>query len=331
MLNPSDPTGQIAMQQLDSYLAQTHGELGQSGPDWILGSGYISVWSLVHRAQELLLLVAPTPHVIAGALYDEQRLTGSQIDNNDQLLSKLRLALARLDANAANYLNGRPSVAAAAADAASDAAAAASDDAKLLARVALREVRQTINDFRDTSWAAIVRSRNHLMATMTATGLATYLGLALTIAITGQMHATNPASDAVLAAAAYYLLGSMVGLFNRLSIESNAQNDVEDYGLTVARLSLTPVLSGLAAVGGVFITAVAASGVASAVLSQSGAGAGAGFNLPSLATVYSLSANPLGLLLAAIFGFSPNMLIGALQAQADRYTSALKSTAPQTH
>jgi len=43
-----------------------------------------------------LLLLAPPTEVISGALCDELRLTGSQMDNNDQLLSKLRLAVHHL-------------------------------------------------------------------------------------------------------------------------------------------------------------------------------------------------------------------------------------------
>lgn len=70
-------------------------------------SGYVSVWKAIPRAEEALLLLAPTTEVIAGALYDELR-PGSQIDNNDQLLSKLRLAVHHLSADATGYLNARP-------------------------------------------------------------------------------------------------------------------------------------------------------------------------------------------------------------------------------
>jgi len=44
----------------------------------------------------------------------------------------------------------------------------------------------------------------------------------------------------------------------------------------------------------------------------------------------NLSSNPFAIVLAAVFGLSPTILISSLQAQADKYKGALQSTAPHS-
>jgi hypothetical protein len=312
---------QVAARQLQDGVRQIRHELETGGPAWIMGTAYVSAWKMIHRAEESLLLLAPTGDVVAGALHDELRLTGAQMDNSDQLLAKLRLAVHNLSAAATGYLSARPG----GIGQSDDAKSAAGDPTQeLLARAALREVRQTINEFRDGSWEAIVRTRNHLLETLFATGLVTYFGLALAIALNGQARGQNIQSNAIVGAAAFYVVGSIVGLFNRLNAESGTQDDVEDYGLTTARLMLTPVLAGLAAVGGVFLMTLLSNGVSAAVSGNTTNGV-----VPDIGTIYNVSQKPFGLLLAAVFGLSPTLLISALQDQAEKYKSALKSTAPQ--
>ncbi len=46
-------------------------------------------------------------------------------------------------------------------------------------RAVLVAVRRSINDFRDQRRAGLVRARNHLLATMAATGFATYVFLGM--------------------------------------------------------------------------------------------------------------------------------------------------------
>ena len=50
----------------------------------------------------------------------------------------------------------------------------------------------------------------------------------------------------IVSVAAIYLVGTIVGLFNRLAAESGGETSIDDYGLSGARLLLTPALSGLA-------------------------------------------------------------------------------------
>jgi len=325
-------------------------ELATSGTRWVLATGYISLWALVHRAEEALLTAEPPQDVVAAALYDELRLQDSQISNSAQLLAKLRLAVTKLHPEAAMYLRHQPPTAALGAAA---TAPVSLETVIQAARAAVRDVRQAINEFRDSSWDALVRTRNHLMGTLAVTGLATYLLLAIAISVRSGDGPTNLQTDTLAAAATFYVVGAMVGLFNRLYSESGCDDSIEDYGLTVARISLTPVLSGLAALGGVVIIAMLpaalsgniltpalpvvsqapASGLPGAAAPQSSTsspGATTSKPAPSLEDIYSLRGNPLAIILAAIFGLTPNLLIGALQSAGDKYRAGLQSTATTT-
>jgi hypothetical protein len=81
------------------------------------------------------------------------------------------------------------------------------------------------------------------------TGLVTYLLLCVVIL-------WNTTQFAIGTATAYYMIGAVTGLFVRFYNEANNQDaPSEDYGLFVSRLIATPLLSGLAAIGGVLIAA----------------------------------------------------------------------------
>jgi hypothetical protein len=331
-------------------------ELTRAGPRWILGTGYVNLWSLVHRAEEDLLLVESLVDVVAAALYDELRLEGAQMDNSPDLLNKLRTAIVRLQPSAAIFLDKQAASGTGTATAVAQAPADGIDAAG--ARAALRDVRQVVNDFRDSSWGALVRTRNHLMGTLTVTGVATYLLLAM--AVSGSANnglgsaPVDLLADPIAVAATLYLVGAVVGLFNRMYSESGSDNAIEDYGLTVARLSLTPMLAGLAALGGVLIVAVAPQAFNASVFSpvpaqvapaQTGqptvtptpaSTPGAAAASPAapqqrstvrLEDIYNLHTNPIALIVAAVFGLTPSLLIGALQNASDRYRDGLKSTA----
>jgi hypothetical protein len=116
----------------------------------------------------------------------------------------------------------------------------------------------------------------------------------------------------------------VVGLFNRLYQESSSDNAVEDYGLTVARMNLTPVLSGLTALGGVLIVAMALATFSGQLFSP---GAAPTSSVAALDAIFNLCTNPVGMLLAGVFGLTPSLLIGALQSTAERYCDGIKSTA----
>jgi hypothetical protein len=241
------------------------------GLPWVLATGYINLWNRIHRAEELLIMTMRGNAVIQGAIHDELRLVGSSIRNRSILLPKLRMAVRELNKSAVMYLKDQPPAVtppavtppAGTPPAGTDTTATTPPvttpaDAQpaqgtagneVLARSILREVRRNINEFRDDRWDGLVRARNHLLEAVIFTGLTMYLIVALAII----MHVPRAS---ILAASVFFLVGSLVGFFKRLSDESTANvHSEDDYGLSRARLIHTPLFSGLAAVGGVIIFA----------------------------------------------------------------------------
>jgi len=61
------PSEQIAYRQVQSLSHMIHKELGTPGARWLLATGYVNLWALVHRAEEALLLVEPVEDVLRAA------------------------------------------------------------------------------------------------------------------------------------------------------------------------------------------------------------------------------------------------------------------------
>ncbi len=167
-------------------------------------------------------------------------------------------------------------------------------------------------------------------------------------------------SDAIIAACAFFLVGAAVGLINRLYLDGQDTSGVEDYGFTRARLMQTPLLSGMAALGGALLAALlplllnvsltqpAANGATTAsfasgppVTGTIGAATPAAITALPAATavpraaasasqrlddIFSLDRYPAALLLAAVFGLTPGLLINRLSQQAATYKSEIKSS-----
>jgi hypothetical protein len=247
----------------------------------------------------------------------------------------------------------------------------------------MRQVRRTVNEFRDNSWDGLIQARNYLIETVTFTALAAHVLLVIAL-----LMGAPPENVGV--AAIFFLVGAAVGLFNRQRVGSGADTHIEDYGLWHARLVHTPVFSGLAAVAGVVLfaivpailnaealtpqeatptpalvatatqvestftptsTAIAGdeaidtdtpSGTPSATLSPTTSAtpipatatpvpgaAAAPKRLPKLEDIFSIERNLFGLILAATFGLTPTLVVGALQKQTDKYNLAISSTETQ--
>jgi hypothetical protein len=294
-----------ALAEVHMYLARLQDTLGEKAGasvhaphqdpslrEWVQGSGYIQLWDQLHRAEETLSLFAPLGTVIADAGFDEMRLNGSNIDNRATLVTQLQEAL--------KVLNGLPHPGILAPE-------------QFAAREKLRRVRRTINEFRDERRLGLVQARNRLIRTVTLTGLVGFSLIALPI-----LGQASP--DKLAAGVAFYLIGAIVGLFNRLYLDAGTEIATEDYGLAVARLLHTPLLSGLAALGGVLIIPML-SGMVNPSTDQS---ALLGVTLDH---IFDLKHRPFGLVLAALFGLSPTVLINRLQQAAERYKTDLKSSA----
>jgi hypothetical protein len=173
----------------------------------------------------------------------------------------------------------------------------------------LVETRYEINRFRDNSWEGIVNARNHLLDTSMNLGLITYALLVFTLVMT-------PGPNTILWATIYFLVGAITALFARARIEWSAASAVDDFGLTRARLLHLPWLAGLAAVGGVLVTAV----LGPQLVPANGSG-----TAPALADIFN-GGNTSLLLIAAVFGLTPDLIIRRLEQQTEKYKADLEST-----
>jgi hypothetical protein len=93
-----------------------------------------------------------------------------------------------------------------------------------------------------------------------------------------------------------------------------------DYGLFDARLLHTLLISGLAGVGGVFL--MSAVPAASSIVSPNAVAVG----LTPLGDVFDPEKNRIGLLIAAVFGLTPDLIIGKLRQQTDALKQDLSSS-----
>jgi hypothetical protein len=261
----------------------------------------MSVMRALHRADEALIIVEPHDAAVGDALHDALSLEGSVIGNRERLIGILRVAVDRISpASATAFL-------AAGAESKDTGNGKPTDNE---AREALREVRHAINEYRDDRHDGLVRARNRLVWTMLAVGITSYLLLAL------GMLAGIP-TIYVRTVSVFYLVGAVVGLFDRLRIEAGQGSAVEDFGLSQARLVVTPLMSGLAAVAGVYLIAMTPA------LLPTG---GADVQVPPFSDVFVLANNPVGLVYAAIFGLAPGTLTSRLRQASARLEQDLQST-----
>jgi hypothetical protein len=288
--------------------------------------GYLNAWGKLHRAEEALIEVEPVEMVIRGAMHDKLAIQDSNLSSRDELLKKMRQAVAEIyPAMESRFRTNRPGedseeihklkkhlkqiadkVGIDVDDDVSDKNIenqVISVEAAARARLTLREIRRTLNEFRDRLWEGLVRARNNLAATIFIAGLVTHILFIIFIL------SSIPTQSEVLATAIFYGVGAVFGLAGRIYRESQISTAVDDYGLSLARLAATPLLSGLAGVGGALLF--------STILVEP--------NPISITNIFTLNRPDL-LIAAAFFGLTPNLLIRGLQQRAEKYMSALKSS-----
>jgi hypothetical protein len=277
-------------------LARIFADPQQSGLSWLLATGYLNAWRRLHAIEEALLWLEAAPAVIGDALDDEMRLTGSSIPEQAALLKRLRTAVISISQSAAIYLAEPP-----------PQRPSAKDDA----RAALVQVRHAIHDFRDTRREGLIRLRNRLFVTVIFAGL-TGCTLLFVAILSGAQKSS------ILAAAAFYLVGGLIGLVKQLHAPPSAAAAAqEDFGLGVVRLIQTPLLAGLAAIGGVVLVKL-----------TQGTGTTAGQSGLSLPDTFDLHKNPYGLVAAAFFGLAPALLLSTLQQRIDQFRTDLSKSSP---
>jgi hypothetical protein len=283
--------------------------LESKGMPVVTGLAYIELWHRVHRTEEALVKIEPCSEVLEGAMRDESRLMNANMENRKDLHEKLQEAVSMLEGSSDNAVtkilssraNKGPSVLTEPSQGSKDENARVTPEQRMKARNMLSEIRYEIDNFRDNSWEGLVNLRNRLADTVVLLGLTTYALLALAIFLEAPPRT-------IIWATTYFLIGAIAGLFARAQSEWGAETAVDDFGLSKTRLLQIPWLSGLAATGGVVITSL--------VDPQS--------NTVDLAAVFS--DRPALLIVAAVFGITPNLLIQRLDDQADKTKSDLEST-----
>jgi len=298
----------------------------RTGLRWVTAMGYLNAWSLVHRAEEALIKVEPPQMAFRGAMHDKLAIQNSTIDKRDELLNKLIQAVTDLYPagavyfkehqpdhngeilrNIAEAINKMPTTQELIDIKTIETKSPEQQDA---ARMALSEVRRTLNEFRDNLWEGLIRERNHLLNTVGVTGLVTHILLCITIVMSGVMSSTTT-KQLIMAGTAFYMAGAVSGLFGRFYNEANTNTAIDDFGLSLARLIATPLLSGLAGIGGVIITLVLSDTLTST----------------ASITLESMFKIDLGsLLTAAAFGLAPNLIISGLQQRTAKYATDLQKS-----
>jgi hypothetical protein len=173
----------------------------------------------------------------------------------------------------------------------------------------LRQVRRAVNEYRDERWDGLVRARLRLVRSAVMTAWTAYGLLILALA----MRASR---DSITAGGAFFIVGALVGLVAQVRSDARRNEAVEDYGLASARLYQTVLASGLAGVAGVLLMPF----VAQVASTASGAAA------VQPTTSFNVALNPGQLILAAIFGLSPQIIFDRLTASADQYKAQLATT-----
>ena len=289
---PAGPAQDTAMAEASANLQYASPSFTSEGPQppslrWGTGDAYLDLRERLHRAEEALIEVEPASLAIAEAGYDVRRIEGARFADAERLKGQIESACTALE----------------------------HDPADQVSRSTLREVRRAINEYRDSLRAGLIRARNHLFMTAIYASLNAY-------ALLGVAMIWGAQRPAILAAAVFYLVGATVGLFRQLQQASMTTTTQEDYGLESMRLVQTPLFSGLAAIGGVVLTsvllAVATPGKATTT--------GQSTRSIPLQKIFDLSENEMGLVIAAVFGLTPTLLVTRLRAQSEELKSGLKSS-----
>jgi len=197
----------------------------------------------------------------------------------------------------------------------------AADDAvkQVAAANAIKQVRKALNDHRDGSRAGLARLRTHTLDAAALAGILIYL-LVIVAAIYGSER------PQLASAAAFFLVAAIVGVVGALDSMSNLTRADDDFGLASARLMASAILSGLSGVGGVLL--IYLSGVAGALLGVATSPRTGGTAPPGLNDIFDVVNRPVTLVVAAVFGATPALLITGLRKLGDRYAMNLKSTQP---
>jgi hypothetical protein len=274
-----------------------------SADKWALGTGFVELWQRLHATEAALLGQRPLAQRLSYGRQDVLRLSGCELETGGALKLRLEEAITKLETIAKDDPNGIKT------------------PEEERSTEVLISVHKTIDDYRDQSRAGLARTRVHLIWAGTMTAVVAYILLALAI-----LDDVEPYQ--IVAGGAFFLVGAVAGLIWQLRQSgSEIRSGEDDFGLDRARLIYVPVLSGLAGVGGVLLMALlypTLNVVLDPAIDQRGNA------VPAISEIFNLYTNRFGLLVAAVFGLTPDLLINRLQNQADQYRTQLAATSPQT-
>jgi len=278
-----DTEYKAAIADIESNRKNYYDMLNCNGLPWVSYTGYVSMWDRINKIDEAMIGVLPCQTVIESANYDELSLTDSGVPGSNDLLTLLDEAIATLSSDPTSpsaVNNGQ-----------------VSQQSEQKARANIRKVKSALHKFTNERWDGLVRARNQLMVTAFLTTFFTYT--LVIIAILANVPRMN-----TIDAMVFYFLGAIVGLFGRLFDERNADTVMDDYGLSMARIIVTPLISGLAALVGVLFVTTSST----------------------IDTIYNITLQ--NLVFAAVLGFAPNILISSLQSKSEEIKGQIKSASP---
>jgi hypothetical protein len=281
---------------LETQTRQIKGALDTRGLHWLLGVGYLSLWSDLNDAESLLVHLEPQWRVWARAKRAMTHLASSSLSTRE-LVEDLQRAMDVL----ATPLAATTAVAGANTRSGDNALWA-----QQRARACVGQIQYLLGEQRTDTYSGFVRSRNVLMGTCALTSIVMYMLFWLAILVNDTWHAD--ASQLLHCAMFMYLAGAGIGLFNLLYVQSGLDSMVDDYNLATIRLLVAPQLSGLAAVMGIVITSIGS--MHAGVLSPQ--------------DIFDVSARPLNILGAAGFALSPGLVLARFRRQTEEAKRNLK-------
>ena len=310
------PTGhyKATIADIESNLENYKNTLNRNGLPWVSYTGYVSMWDRINKVDEAMVGVLPCQTVIESANYDDLSLSGDP--ESKDLLDLLHDAIASLNSVSKGHKQSseqnqgcdlQQSLALPmldllkeVTDPSSLSAANNGQDSQQSeqeARANIRKVKAALHKFTNERWDGLVRARNQLMGTAFLTAIFTYILVIIAIL-------ANVRPITTIDAMVFYFLGAIVGLFGRLFDERNADKVIDDYGLSMIRIIVTPLISGLAVLIGVLFVTTSST----------------------LDTIYTITIQ--NLVLAAVLGFSPNILINKLLSKSEEIKGQIKSASP---
>jgi hypothetical protein len=275
---------------IESNLENYNDMLNRNGLPWVSYTGYVSMWDRINKVDEAIIVVLPRETVIESANYDELSLIDSNVPKSQDFFNLLYDAICTLSSDSKGpKQSSNPSSPSAANN------GQVSQQCKQKARADIRKVKSALHKYTNERWDGLVRARNQLMGTAFLTAFFTYI--LVIIAILANVRPIN-----TIHAMVFYFLGAIVGLFGRLSEERNADKVIDDYGFSMMRIIVTPLISGLAALVGILLLTSAQATIYD-------------FNLPNL-------------VFAAVLGYAPNILISSLQSKSEEIKGQIKGASP---